>query len=154
MKSAPIREVGRITREAKKLARVKGKELVNKLLKESVKKGGKNKKRWAIGPLFKKKNGQNHHVASNKAIKSGFTKRYEKIFKKAGMTLEDPANKIFLEGHAGGHTKKYKKYVLRYLQDSTRGHKGTAYKEALINALNELKEELIKNPKLPYKGGL
>jgi hypothetical protein len=100
------------------------------------------------------KAGELHHIASNKAINSGFTKEYQEIFNKAGMRLDDAANKIFLEGHSGGHTIKYKQYVLDYLKGSTEGLSGDAYKKALQGSLDDLGKQLKKNPRMPYKGGL
>jgi hypothetical protein len=70
------------------------------------------------------------------------------------MALDDVTNQVFLKGHSGAHTNVYKEYVLNYLKTSTRGLKGTAYKDALNKALNQLKTQLIKNPKMPYKGGM
>ena len=95
--------------------------------------------------------GELHHIASNKAIKSGFTDAFKKIFDKAGMKLSDAANKVFLEGHKGGHTKAYKEFVLGYLEKATKGLEGTKAKEALTNALGELKDILKSNPRLPYE---
>ena len=94
---------------------------------------------------------QLHHIASNKATKSGFTKAYEKIFKKAGMCLEDPANKVLLEGHNGGHTVAYKQHVLRQLTEATDGLSGKAYKDALQAALDDLRRQLLNDPRLPYR---
>lgn len=98
--------------------------------------------------------GELHHIASDKSLISGFTAKYEKIFKNAGMNLQDDANLIFLEGHSGAHTKVYKQYILNYIINATKGLKGDAAKEALTKALTDLKDQLIKNPKMPYKGGL
>jgi hypothetical protein len=98
--------------------------------------------------------GEVHHIASNKSLVSGYTAQYEKIFKNAGMSLDDDENLIFLENHSGAHTNAYKQYVLRYLTNAIKGLKGDAAKEALTEALNELKEQLIENPRMPYKGGL
>lgn len=98
--------------------------------------------------------GEIHHIASDKSLVSGFTAQYEKIFKNAGMSLKDDANLIFLENHGGAHTKVYKQYVLDYITNATKSLKGDAAKEALTKALSDLKEQLIKNPKMPYKGGL
>ncbi|HBR33952.1 MAG TPA: hypothetical protein DD734_04905 [Firmicutes bacterium] len=95
-----------------------------------------------------------HHIASRESIKSGFTAAYQKIFDKAGMSLDDEANKVFLKGHKGAHTKVYKQYVLRYITEATQDLSGPEAKIALIKALNNLKEQLIKNPKMPFKGGL
>jgi len=96
-----------------------------------------------------------HHIASDKAIKSGFTEAYEAIFKEAGMTLKDPTNIVDLVGHSGGHTVAYKQYVLDYLKRATSGLTSMESKNAALkSALNELKEQLLKNPRMPYKGGL
>ncbi|MGE5661901.1 MAG: RHS repeat-associated core domain-containing protein, partial [Ignavibacteriales bacterium] len=98
--------------------------------------------------------GEIHHIASDKSIKSGFTEAYKKIFDKAGMSLQDDANKIFLEGHSGAHTKAYKQYVLDYITQATEGLSGQTAKDALIRALKDLMGQMIKNPQMPYKGGL
>lgn len=98
--------------------------------------------------------GELHHIASDKSIVSGFTAQYEKIFKNAGMSLQDDANLIFLENHSGAHTKVYKQYVLDYIETATKGLKGYKAKVALTAALENLKKQLIENPKMPYKGGL
>lgn len=102
----------------------------------------------------KKVKGEWHHIASDKSIKSGFTEAYKKIFDKAGMTLDDEANIVFLEGHSGAHTNAYKQYVLDTLLAATEGLSGSAYKEALLYALEDLRQQLLENPRLPYKGGL
>jgi hypothetical protein len=100
------------------------------------------------------KNGGFHDIASNKSFKSGFTKSYQNIFNKAGMSLEDPENIVYLKGHNGVHTIAYKQYVLRYFDKQTKGFSGTAYKQALQQALNDLKIQLIKNPRMPFAGGM
>ena len=70
------------------------------------------------------------------------------------MTLKDDANVIFLQGHSGAHTKVYKQYVLDYITNATKGLSGDECKEALTKALSELQEQLLNNPRMPYKGGL
>jgi RHS repeat-associated protein len=42
-----------------------------------------------------------HHIATDKGIKSGWTARFTAIFAKAGMTLQDAANKVAVPGHYG-----------------------------------------------------
>jgi hypothetical protein len=121
---------------------------------------------WVLGPLRKPpwrrtplashscflagvKGSQLHHVASNKAITSGFTKAYEAIFKKGGLTLEAAANKILLPGHSGPHSIAYKQYVLDKLQAAIKGLNGREeIKKAIQTALGEIKKELKKNPDL------
>jgi RHS repeat-associated protein len=68
--------------------------------------------------------GQTHHIATNKSIKSGFTAAFEQIFSKAGMSLQDPANKVFLERHVGRHAERYHRHVLDTLNQATEGFRG------------------------------
>lgn len=95
-----------------------------------------------------------HHIASVESKKSGFTKAYKGIFDNAGMSMEDAANKVFLKGHSGAHTKIYKQYVLDYITDATQGLAGPTAKAALNKALSDLKQQLLDNPRMPYKGGI
>jgi len=90
-----------------------------------------------------------HHIISDKAIESGFTDAYKKIFDRAGMSLNDPLNKMILPGHSGGHTKEYKQFVLRYITDATNGLSGEKAKAALTKALKDLREMLNMNQKMP-----
>lgn len=60
-----------------------------------------------------------------------------------------------LENHKGAHTKAYKKYVLERITDATDGlTEKEEIKDALINALRELRKELLENPRMPYRGGM
>ena len=93
-----------------------------------------------------KRPGQWHHIATDKAIKSGYTERFEEIFEKAGMKVSDPANKVFLEGHAGRHSPDYHRHVEQRLLDATRGLSGSNYEKALRSELDVLKAEFLKNP--------
>jgi hypothetical protein len=79
---------------------------------------------------------------------------YKEIFYKAGMSLQDPLNKMVLPGHSGRHTNDYKQYVLDYLKSATNGLTGQEAKQALTNALTEIRNVLTKNPNMPYKGGM
>jgi hypothetical protein len=88
---------------------------------------------------------QIHHIASDKAIGSGFTKLFEEIFEKAEMDLQHPANKMRLPGHAGRHSEKYHQYVLETLSKATKGRSGVAYRRGLIRALNRLENEIRAN---------
>lgn len=98
--------------------------------------------------------GQIHHIATDKAIKSGFTEKFQQIFERAGKSLQDPANKVFLEGHAGRHSPAYHQYVLDRLQNATRGLSGDAYTRALEGELRVLRGELLTNPDLVRGVGL
>jgi len=92
--------------------------------------------------------GQIHHIASDKAIASGFTEKFKSIFEKAGMSLQAKENRFLLLGHAGRHSLKYRNYVLMKLQTATEGLSGNEYKEALLKELEFLKTEIIAKPNI------
>jgi hypothetical protein len=61
-----------------------------------------------------------HHLATNKNTISDtrggpWTPVFERIFSRAGMTLDDPANKIYLLNHAGPHSEEYHREIFRRL---------------------------------------
>lgn len=94
------------------------------------------------------------HIATDKAIKSGYTDEFTKIFDKAGMKLNDPANKVFLEGHAGRHSSAYHEHVLDRLDKATKGMSGSDYGNALRSELDALRQELLRNPDMVKGVGL
>ncbi|RKH71470.1 hypothetical protein D7X96_08110 [Corallococcus interemptor] len=64
-----------------------------------------------------------HHICTNKnSISSAsggpWTPVCEEIFSRAGLSLDDVANKIRLSGHQGPHPSKYHEDVLRRLNDA------------------------------------
>jgi hypothetical protein len=68
--------------------------------------------------------GPEHHIATDKwpdATHSGgpWTPVFEKIFKRAGMSLNDPANKVRIQGHKGPHPEEYHREVFRRLDRAT-----------------------------------
>ena len=101
---------------------------------------------------------ERHHIASDKSIKSGYTKEYKDIFDKAGIDFDNPLNIIDLENHKGRHTNAYKDDVLQRLQKAVRKveadgkiHTKDEYYKEIKKVLLELKELLLKDPKYPYK---
>jgi hypothetical protein len=69
----------------------------------------------------KKDDHQWHHLATNKndrsEIRGGpWTPRFEDLFARAGMTLEDPANLVYLKGHLGPHPEAYHAEIFERLQ--------------------------------------
>lgn len=98
--------------------------------------------------------GQIHHIATDKAIVSGFTARFEEIFNKAGLSLQNKANKMLLEGHLGRHSAKYLEYVFGRLTRATEDLSGEVYREALLKELEALRIELINNPEIVKGVGL
>ncbi len=81
-------------------------------------------------------------------IESNVGATREKLFAKAGMSLGDEENLVELVGHAGRHSNEYHQYVLEKLTNATGGLSGSAFREALVNALNQLKNELLANPEM------
>ncbi|WP_170115477.1 AHH domain-containing protein [Melittangium boletus] len=94
------------------------------------------------------KKSQVHHIATVENEKSTarggpWTPLFKKIFNKAGMSMEDPANKIKLSGHYGPHPKKYHEAVLSHLAEATEGCPNQrACAMALRQALRELATEI------------
>ena len=64
--------------------------------------------------------------------------RFAEIFRKAGMTLKDPANKVRIRGHFGTHPEAYHQEVYDRLTSVTKGLSGQAYKEALLKELDQI----------------
>jgi hypothetical protein len=68
---------------------------------------------------------ETHHIATicnDKSTARGgaWTPRFREIFAKAGMTLDDPANKMPLPGHYGPHPPGYHQIVFNALYAATR----------------------------------
>jgi hypothetical protein len=89
---------------------------------------GKKVAQQAIAPL--------HHVATAKnyasAARGGpWSPRFEALFKKAGMTLEDALNKVRVPGHFGPHPEAYHQAVYDRLLSATSGLSGSAFTKAL-----------------------
>jgi hypothetical protein len=90
-----------------------------------------------------------HHICTNKNTVSAasggpWTPLCEKIFEKAGMTLEDVANKVRLNGHEGPHPGPYHEKVVSRLQDAVGRCKTTeACRAKLVNELARIANELL-----------
>ncbi|WNG25659.1 hypothetical protein F0U62_17780 [Cystobacter fuscus] len=68
--------------------------------------------------------GPEHHIASDKFSTSTnnggpWTPRYQELFDKAGMSLDDAANKVRVPHHKGPHPQAYHEEVFRRLRDAT-----------------------------------
>ena len=94
--------------------------------------------------------GHEHHIASNKwwsATNRGgpWSPQFQKIFDKAGMSLDDPANKVRVPGHRGPHPEAYHRKVLRALTDATAECGSMSECRALLTReLRELASRIIK----------
>ena len=90
-----------------------------------------------------------HHIATVENEKSTlrggpWTQRFKKIFDKAGMSMEDRANKIPVVGHKGPHPEEYHQIVHDELYRATEGCPDKqACARALKQALQKLAEEIL-----------
>ncbi|MDC0711723.1 AHH domain-containing protein [Stigmatella sp. ncwal1] len=91
---------------------------------------------------------EKHHIATvcnDKDTKRGgpWTPRFRKIFAKAGMSMEDPANKMPLKGHYGPHPERYHQIVHKELLDATVNCRSVMEcREGLTRALKALAKEI------------
>ena len=102
---------------------------------------------------------QRHHVASNKAVVSGYAALFAHLFARAGMTLRHEANILVHPDHgwgdyAGPHGAKYNRWVLGRLERAVEGLEGDAYKRALCLELESIKQDLLRHPGLLKGQGL
>ncbi|MBN1207620.1 MAG: AHH domain-containing protein [Myxococcaceae bacterium] len=91
---------------------------------------------------------ETHHIATicnDKSTARGgpWTPRFREIFAKAGMSMEDPANKMPLPGHYGPHPRRYHEIVLRALDDATATCRSVVEcRTALTDALRRLAKQI------------
>ena len=89
-----------------------------------------------------------HHIAtvrnSESTARGGpWTPRLKKFFDKAGMSMEDDANKVPVPGHKGPHPEEYHQEVYERLEKAVRRCQTTAQcREALTRELAKLAEQL------------
>ncbi len=92
--------------------------------------------------------GPKHHIATDKwwdSTDNGgpWSPKFQEIFDKAGMSLNDPANIVRVPGHQGPHPREYHEVIWRRLRDATR-RCGTMQqcREALTAELRRLAREI------------
>ena len=91
---------------------------------------------------------ETHHIATicnDKSTARGgaWTPRFRAIFARAGMTLDDPANKMPLPGHYGPHPERYHQIVLEELADATATCRSVVVcRERLTRALKRLADQI------------
>lgn len=92
--------------------------------------------------------GHEHHIATNKwkdATHSGgpWTPRFQRLFDRAGMSLDDPANRVRVPGHKGPHPREYHEEIYRRLREATDDcHSMQHCREGLIGELRALAVEI------------
>jgi hypothetical protein len=104
-----------------------------------------------------KKKPEVHHIATVENEKSTlrggpWTQRFKQLFDKAGMSMEDPANKVSIKGHKGPHPEAYHKEVYRRLRDATSTCRSTLdCRNALVTELRQMAQELTDGSSKLYK---
>jgi hypothetical protein len=93
--------------------------------------------------------GHNHHIATDKWWKSTnnagpWSPQFQKIFDKAGMSLNDPANIVRVKGHKGPHPQEYHETIFQRLSEATEGCRTMQKcREALTAELRDLAGEIV-----------
>ncbi|GEN05953.1 A nuclease family of the HNH/ENDO VII superfamily with conserved AHH [Myxococcus fulvus] len=77
----------------------------------------------AVGPVDSA--GHDHHIATDKWWESirddgPWSPKFEEVFDKAGMSLNDPANIVKVAGHKGPHPREYHQRILDRLNSAMR----------------------------------
>lgn len=92
--------------------------------------------------------GQDHHIATDKSIKTGWTKLFKSVFDRSNMSMQDKANIVEnLVGHAGRHSPKYHRFVWEKIKKVKNG-------KELQKALGEIREAILENPNILKGDGL
>ncbi|HZI04147.1 MAG TPA: AHH domain-containing protein, partial [Archangium sp.] len=98
--------------------------------------------------FYMQEEGDIHHIATVENGKSParggpWTPRLKKLFDKAGMSMEDPANKVRIPSHQGPHPEAYHLEVFRRLEKAVKRCETTAQcREALTRELQQLSKEI------------
>ncbi|RYZ13549.1 MAG: hypothetical protein EOO70_08480, partial [Myxococcaceae bacterium] len=94
--------------------------------------------------------GPKHHIASDKFSTSTanggpWTPRYQRIFDKAGMSLNDPENQVDVPGHRGPHPREYHERVHQRLRQATATCETLEQcRASLIRTLRSLAKEIVQ----------
>lgn len=86
-----------------------------------------------------------HHIATVENKVSSFaggpyTPKFQAIFEKAGVSMNDAINKVLVQGHRGPHPEA-NRFTYERLLKAVKGLKGEEYKKALEQELNALAKE-------------
>jgi RHS repeat-associated protein len=92
---------------------------------------------------------RDHHIATNKHD-SYFTPRFREIFDRAGISMNDPVNRmnLNLELHNSAHSHAYNEMVLSRLSRATEGLRGEAAAIRLRAELNAIRLDVYANPQI------
>ncbi len=90
--------------------------------------------------------GPEHHIATSRnwvsSIRGGpWSKRFEELFRKVGLTLDDVANRVRIPGHKGPHPEEYHEEIFDRLSESIVGKEGLEARKAFLQELDTLATE-------------
>ncbi len=92
--------------------------------------------------------GHDHHIATDKWWDSPnnggpWSPQFQRIFDRAGMSLNDPANIVHVRGHKGPHPREYHERILERLARATEGCRSMAQcREVLTAELQRLARQI------------
>lgn len=95
--------------------------------------------------------GHDHHLATNKFWKDTrnggpWSPRLQRIFDRAGMSLDDPENIVRVQGHKGPHPREYHSEVYERLLQATEDCRSMLQcREALTRALRQMAQEVVRD---------
>jgi hypothetical protein len=91
-----------------------------------------------------------HHIATNKNTESDvrggpWTPRFQRVFNRGRMSLDDEANLVEVEAHQGPHPEAYHRQVFQRLDDATTGCRSVPQcRELLVRELRALAREIAQ----------
>jgi hypothetical protein len=100
----------------------------------------------ATGPVGSE--GHEHHIATNKwwdSTSQGgpWSPKFQKLFDRAGMSLDDAANTVRVPGHKGPHPQEYHEEIYERLRAALgRCRSSQQCREALVGELRDLAREI------------
>ncbi|MFY2556398.1 AHH domain-containing protein [Corallococcus terminator] len=95
--------------------------------------------------------GHDHHIATNKFWKDTrnggpWSPRLQRIFDRAGMSLDDSENIVHVKGHRGPHPREYHSEVYERLLQATENCRSMLQcREALTRALQQMAQEVTRD---------
>ncbi|WP_225412244.1 AHH domain-containing protein [Stigmatella hybrida] len=92
--------------------------------------------------------GHEHHIATNKwwdstSLGGPWSPKFQKLFDRAGLSLDDAANKVRVSGHKGPHPQEYHAEVHQRLKDAMGKCRSIQQcRDALVRELQTLAKEI------------
>jgi len=96
----------------------------------------------------KKEGYQWHHLATDKNERSSsrggpWTPLFQRLFTRAGMSLDDAENRVYLAGHQGPHSEEYHKEIYQRLEAALEGCRTPpSCRSSLVDQLRKIRNEV------------